>query len=94
VLLFALCCSLDAHKTYRREELNPFRDPTPSQRAKEMLAKMTQAEKLLMVHGSPGSYVGDVPAIPRLSIPALHLEDGPVRRDNLVSTFLNLVKLH
>lgn len=38
---------------------------------------MTQAEKLLLVHGSPGGYVGNVPAIPRLSIPAINLEDGP-----------------
>ena len=72
----------EGHKTYRRPELNPFNaptngGPTPAQRAKELLAKMTQADKLLMVHGSNGPYVGDVPAIPRLKIPAMNLEDGP-----------------
>jgi len=72
----------EGHKTYRRAELNPFNaptngGPTPAQRAKELLAKMTQADKLLMVHGSDGPYVGDVPAIARLKIPAMTLEDGP-----------------
>ena len=38
---------------------------------------MTQSEKLLIVHGSPGPYVGNVPAIPRLGLPAQNLEDGP-----------------
>eukprot|EP01006_Ploeotia_vitrea_P025739 TRINITY_DN58631_c0_g1_i1.p1 TRINITY_DN58631_c0_g1~~TRINITY_DN58631_c0_g1_i1.p1 ORF type:complete len:677 (-),score=96.18 TRINITY_DN58631_c0_g1_i1:65-1990(-) len=38
---------------------------------------MTMDEKIGMVHGVGGDYVGDVPAVPRLKIPALHLEDGP-----------------
>ena len=46
-------------------------------RASLVLGNMTQTEKLILVHGSPGGYVGNVPAIPRLGIPAINLEDGP-----------------
>eukprot|EP00698_Gefionella_okellyi_P025269 TRINITY_DN91_c0_g1_i1.p1 TRINITY_DN91_c0_g1~~TRINITY_DN91_c0_g1_i1.p1 ORF type:complete len:750 (+),score=208.76 TRINITY_DN91_c0_g1_i1:38-2287(+) len=49
----------------------------PSERAQQLLAAMTTDEKLFMVHGSPGPYVGNVPANTRLGIPALTLEDGP-----------------
>jgi beta-glucosidase len=52
---------------------------TPEQRADELLAAMTQAEKLTMLHGGAGcGYVGCVDANTRLGIPALHLQDGPV----------------
>ncbi|WP_371477330.1 glycoside hydrolase family 3 C-terminal domain-containing protein [Kitasatospora sp. NBC_00315] len=52
---------------------------TPAQRADELLAAMTQAEKLTMLHGGPScGYAGCVPANTRLGIPALHLQDGPV----------------
>ncbi|GAA5021429.1 glycoside hydrolase family 3 C-terminal domain-containing protein [Kitasatospora paranensis] len=52
---------------------------TPDQRAGELLAAMTQAEKLTMLHGGPScGYAGCVPANTRLGIPALHLQDGPV----------------
>eukprot|EP01116_Phalansterium_solitarium_P024208 TRINITY_DN8802_c0_g1_i1.p1 TRINITY_DN8802_c0_g1~~TRINITY_DN8802_c0_g1_i1.p1 ORF type:complete len:673 (+),score=239.95 TRINITY_DN8802_c0_g1_i1:161-2179(+) len=50
---------------------------TPYQRAKQLLAKMSQEDKLRMVHGVKGSYVGNVPANEALGIPALHLQDGP-----------------
>ncbi|WP_327292938.1 glycoside hydrolase family 3 C-terminal domain-containing protein [Streptomyces sp. NBC_01198] len=51
----------------------------PLDRANELLAAMTQAEKLTMMHGGQGcGYVGCVDANTRLGIPALHLQDGPV----------------
>jgi beta-glucosidase len=51
----------------------------PSQRADELLAAMTQAEKLTMMHGGAScGYVGCVDGNSRLGIPALHLQDGPV----------------
>ena len=52
---------------------------TPEQRADELLAAMTQAEKLTMLHGGPScGYAGCIPANTRLGIPALHFQDGPV----------------
>ncbi len=52
---------------------------TPGDRANELLAAMTQAEKLTMMHGGAGcGYVGCVDGNTRLGIPALHLQDGPV----------------
>lgn len=45
--------------------------------AQALVAEMTQEEKLSLVHGWPGSYVGNVPAISRLGLPPLNLEDGP-----------------
>lgn len=49
----------------------------PEQRASLLLAQMTLEEKIAMVHGVPGSYVGNVTNNARLGIPALHLQDGP-----------------
>jgi beta-glucosidase len=47
-------------------------------RVNELLGKMTLADKIQEVHGAGGSaYVGYVPAIPDLCVPALKLEDGP-----------------
>ncbi len=47
-------------------------------RVAELLRAMTLDEKIAMVHGERGSgYVGYIPAIARLCIPALKLEDGP-----------------
>jgi beta-glucosidase len=51
---------------------------SPEHRAAEVLAQMTFAEKIQMVHGAAGSpYAGQIPAIARLCVPALNLEDGP-----------------
>jgi beta-glucosidase len=52
---------------------------SPGKRADALLAAMTLEEKLTMLHGAaPCDYVGCVAGNPRLGIPALHLEDGPV----------------
>ena len=50
---------------------------TPDQRADQLIAQMTLAEKLAMLYGIGGAYVGNVPANTRLGIPAINLEDGP-----------------
>ncbi len=51
--------------------------PVPA-KVDQVLAQMTLAEKLAMVHGSSASngYAGYVPGIPRLCVPALKLEDN------------------
>ncbi len=49
-----------------------------AQRVAQVESAMTLDEKIGMVHGGRGSgYVGYIPAIPRLCVPALKLEDGP-----------------
>jgi beta-glucosidase len=51
--------------------------PIP-QRVSEVLSRMTQAQEVALVTGAGGSsYVGFIPAIGSLCIPALNLEDGP-----------------
>jgi beta-glucosidase len=51
--------------------------PIPT-RVSEVLAQMTVAQKVALVTGATGSsYVGFIPAIGSLCIPALNLEDGP-----------------
>jgi beta-glucosidase len=51
---------------------------SPTDRAGLLLAAMTPAEKLTMLHGGPAcGYAGCIPANTRLGIPALHLQDGP-----------------
>lgn len=55
-------------------------DPKYAQQAKVLLAKMNLTNKLDMLHGWGGDYVGDVPTIitpDGTVIPALHLHDGP-----------------
>jgi len=47
------------------------------QRAGLLLAQMTLDEKIAMVHGCAGQYVGNVTNNSRLGIPGLHLSDGP-----------------
>lgn len=50
---------------------------TPAERAKVLLQKMLLSEKLDMLHGCDGKYVGNVKENKRLGIPALRLNDGP-----------------
>ena len=48
--------------------------------AKNILAKMNLTNKLAMVHGWGGSYVGDTPTVvlaDGTAIPAIHEHDGP-----------------
>eukprot|EP00055_Hartaetosiga_balthica_P011579 m.53075 g.53075 ORF g.53075 m.53075 type:complete len:739 (-) comp7652_c0_seq1:124-2340(-) len=55
----------------------------PESRAEKLLSQMTLDEKITMVHGWQGGYVGNVPENTRLGIPALKLNDGPQGfRDN------------
>ena len=49
----------------------------PTSRAKALLAKMSLSDKVSMVHGTTGGYVGQTAAIPELSVPPLLLNDGP-----------------
>ncbi len=49
-----------------------------SQRVSQLMARMTTAQKVSMMTGASGSsYVGLIPAIGSLCIPAINLEDGP-----------------
>jgi beta-glucosidase len=58
-----------------------------TERAKELLKTLSTDEKIKLVHGIVGSYVGNVPAV--ASLPALTLQDGPagVARFNDVTVF-------
>ena len=47
------------------------------QKADDVISQMTLEEKVSLLHGIAGPYVGNTPAIPRLGIPALTMNDGP-----------------
>jgi hypothetical protein len=54
--------------------------PSAAASAAAVLAKMNLTQKLIMVHGWGGNYVGDTPAIVLSDgtvIPAIHEHDGP-----------------
>ncbi len=64
---------------YAHPWLNPHQ--TPGQRADELLAAMTLAQKLQMVDGTGfggGDYAGHIAGIPSLGVPDLYLADGAV----------------
>ena len=47
-------------------------------RVSELMAQMSLSQKIAMMTGAGGSsYVGNIPAISSLCIPAMNLEDGP-----------------
>jgi beta-glucosidase len=57
----------------------PWADSTApiSTRVSELMAQMSLSQKISMMTGTGGSYVGNLAAIPSLCIPAMNLEDGP-----------------
>jgi beta-glucosidase len=50
-------------------------------KARQLRSNLTLEEKISLVHGvdygKKDSYIGNVPAIPRLGIPPVHMNDGP-----------------
>ena len=51
--------------------------PTPSDRAEQMLRNMTLDEKMRIMRGCTGDYVGNIEGNTRLKIPAISMQDGP-----------------
>jgi len=49
----------------------------PSDQAKKLVQQMTLDEKVQMLHGAGGPYIGNVAGNDRLGIPPLNLNDGP-----------------
>ncbi len=66
-------CSLDSSDLEASGALSGV--PAAQARAASIVAQLSQSEKLALVQGSSGAYVGNVPAIGGL--PALALQDGP-----------------
>ena len=82
IVLVFLSTLFQMSQLQARAETQPWMDTSlpAEQRAKLLLAAMTLDEKIAMIHGGSagsGGYVGHVPSIPRLNIPALNLHDGP-----------------
>ena len=50
---------------------------SPEERASALLSEMELDEKITLLYGVGGVYVGNTQAIDRLKIPALTLNDGP-----------------
>lgn len=49
----------------------------PEERALKLLAQLNLTEKISFLTGVNGYYAGNIPAIPRLKIPSMAMEDGP-----------------
>jgi len=50
---------------------------SPVERAHHLLSKMSLDDKIAMMHGTQGGYIGNTVANERLGIPPLNLNDGP-----------------
>lgn len=50
---------------------------SPSDRAWEMVQQMNITEKLVMLHGHKGIYIGNIRGNDRLNIPSINMHDGP-----------------
>lgn len=50
---------------------------SPTENAQQLLSKMTLSEKLAMLHGVTGTYVGNIAGSKRLGIPDINMQDGP-----------------
>ncbi len=75
-----LTIALPAHAASSPNPACPWvgQHASPEQRAGEVLAQMTFGEKIQLVHGQGGApYAGQIPAIARLCVPGLNLNDGP-----------------
>ena len=74
VCFMGFCCAMPVHlpaQSWTNTTLSA------SQRATLLLGAMSFGEKIAMVHGAGGAYVGNISANARLGIPALNLQDGP-----------------
>jgi beta-glucosidase len=72
------CSASPTHDEAAEAVAAPSADAVADQRAAALVKKMTFAEKISMVHGTPSdTYIGYVPGVTRLGIPALLLTDGP-----------------
>lgn len=47
------------------------------EKAQILLSQMNITEKLSMMHGQPGRYIGNIAGNERLNIPQLKMQDGP-----------------
>jgi beta-glucosidase len=78
-MMIAGTAMADSETSAQTSQSQPWMNPNQpvAQRVSELMSQMTLDDKIAMLHGSSGSYVGNIPANPRLGIPALNLQDGP-----------------